>query len=442
MKHTTHNITFAIGIAVMAATTLFAATKATAQDIYQIEQEVEESLFGIHIEEGWDVHLIQAPQGSPTTVVLSTSCAEFFVDGNEPKVFNVKCFGKYACDLFIDENKSMPRNTLIEIHTAQSIKHIRLYKNARLTIEQYDFDSVKLDINADSGAILIIDTMHNLSNTSISLHDASLDLRRFKGSNLHIWAHGNSSVNKSKLWAKNQWLNLSENAVCNVTTTDSARQLYVKRKRWLNHGDKINRLTLTFGMETGFPIAGTNGARQGSPYNTGIEISGHLLFRTEQIPLGGRWGCDLGLLGSYRITTLDNVVKASGTNSLVLDASHGATPPRQTLLYWTIGLPVSVRYNLPQSYRPWFKGFHATLMPIVNFKQSLRTQTLGSNNRWGSTDDKHLDLLNRFNVRAEVGVDMGFFGLNSVDFFIDLLPSYKASANAPQTRMMGLVYHF
>ena len=260
--------------------------------------------------------------------------------------------------------------------------------------------------------------------------------------NLNIEAHGNSVVNKGEIWSNRQRINLSENTISNVTTTDSANHLYVKRNQRLDKSDLFTSLSLTFGLDLGFPIAGTTNARRGSPYNTGIDLTFNMVIRTNQISLGGRWSWDVGMLLAYHAVTLDNVVKPSGSTSLVLDASYGATPPHQQLLYTTLGLPVSLRYSLPKKYRPWFRGFHASLTPMVNFKQELSSQSLGSNNRWHTESDKDLDLFNRFNVRAEVGMDVSIIGFHSVDFFIDLLPSYKPAANAPQMRMMGLIYHF
>ena len=444
IAHTLKDASSIIGIAVIIGTTVFAASKASAQeDIYQIEQQIDETFSKLHLEidDGWDVRLIQAPKGSATTVVISTRCAEFFEEGTEPSIVTVRKPFKKLGEMLIEKNTSMPRSTIVEIHTSQPINHIKMYKNARLTIEQYDFDSVDLDIDADSGATLVVDTMHNLGETSISLHDATLDLRRFKGHNLFIRGHGNSTVNKGKLWASNQWIHLGEKAVSNVTATDSATHLYVDRKRWRDRTDNLTSLTLDFGFDTRFPIAGTDGVRQGSPYNTYIDLGINLRMRTNDIPLGGRWSWNIGLVGTYHMMLLDNVVKPSGTDKLVLDASHGATPPRQQLLYWDLGIPVSIKYTLPKEYHPWFYGFHATLTPMVNFKQTLGTQTLGSNHRWTRTEDKHLDLLNRFNLRASIGVDTHILGLRSVDFFIDLLPTYKPTADAPQVRMMGLIYH-
>lgn len=433
---------FLISLATIVGLTTIASTTASAQDIYQIEQQTDAYFKTLIIDEGWDVRLIQAPAGSLTTIVLSTSCPEYYEEGNEPSVFKTNNVGKMPGDLFILQNNSMPRSTVVEIHTAQPINWIHLDKNARLTIEQYDFDSVKLDINVDSGAVLTIDTIHNRRSTDITLYDATLDLRHAHLNNLKIQAYGSSVVNKGEIISNRQRINLSENTISNITASDSANHLYVERKRWLAKSDRLTSLNMTFGLDLGFPIVGTTDARHDSPYNTGIDLTCNILMRTNQMSLGGRWSWDWGMLLAYHVVTLDNVVKPSGTTSLVLDASYGATPPFQTLLYTTLGLPVSLRYSLPKEFRPWFDGFHATLTPMINFKQELSSQSLGSNNRWHTNSDKDLNLFNRFNVRAEIGLGMSAMGIHYVDFFIDLLPSYKPTADAPQVRMMGLVYHF
>ena len=43
---------------------------------------------------------------------------------------------------------------------------------------------------------------------------------------------------------------------------------------------------------------------------------------------------------------------------------------------------------------------------------------------------------------AAVGLDCAIGGLGKVEFFIDLLPSFRSSADAPQTHMFGLSYIF
>ena len=444
MKRIVNIVKNVLGIAAIAAIfgiTAFSAATASAQDIYEIEQTFDQPFNMFYIGQGWDARLIQAPAGSPTTVVLRTRCAEFFEDGNEPNIVEVKKLDKKNSWLHLNRNTIMPRTTVVEIHTAQPIDEIHLYRDARLTIEQYDFDSVDLDIDADTGALLVIDTMSCRNKVRISLHNATLDLRHGHISGLSIYAHGNSIVNKGKLWACDQRLYLSDSAVSNVTATDSASHLYVDRKRWLNKSDRFTQLSLSFGLDFSMPIAGTDGARYGSPYNTNLDFGAFWQFTTNAIPLGGRWSLTPGIQFGYHAYLLDNIVKAEG-NHLVLDDSYGANAPRQMFDYFVIGLPVSVNYSFNKSWHAFSQGFFFKLTPMLNSKQILYTQSLNEHNHWTRREDRGLDVLNRFNLRAAVGLHTGLLGIRNIEFFIDLLPSYKASAGAPQTRMMGLVYHF
>jgi hypothetical protein len=130
---------------------------------------------------------------------------------------------------------------------------------------------------------------------------------------------------------------------------------------------------------------------------------------------------------------LDNIVAAQN-GQLVLDPSYGATPPRQSLYYWSIGLPIRVKYN------PWkYVLFYASLAPTYNFTPYLHSTTLDANNHYHTRLEK-VDILNHFNLRASIGVGLG--SLHRLEFFVDLLPTFKSSAGAPQTRMMGLTYTF
>ena len=73
-----------IGAAAILGLTILMTTRASAQDIYEIEQTFDQPFNMLHINKGWDVRLFQAPTGSPTTVVLQTRCADFFEEGNRP----------------------------------------------------------------------------------------------------------------------------------------------------------------------------------------------------------------------------------------------------------------------------------------------------------------------------------------------------------------------
>ena len=61
-----------LGTAAILGFTLLMATHASAQDIYEIEQTFDQPFNNLEIDKGWDARLIQAPKGSPTTVVLQT----------------------------------------------------------------------------------------------------------------------------------------------------------------------------------------------------------------------------------------------------------------------------------------------------------------------------------------------------------------------------------
>ena len=97
-------------------------------------------------------------------------------------------------------------------------------------------------------------------------------------------------------------------------------------------------------------------------------------------------------------------------------------------------MPVRLKYN------PWKNVlFYASLSPTYNFTPRLRSSSLDADNHRHSNLEK-VDILNRFNIRASIGVGLG--SLHRLEFFIDLLPTFKSSADAPQMRMMGLTYTF
>lgn len=432
-----------IGTTFIISITLLLSFNASAQeDIYEIEQTVDQPFNQLYISKGWDARLIQAPKGSPTRVVLVTPYADFFEEGNEPNIVEVKRLSKKNSWLHLMPNQSMPSSTVVEIHTAQPIDVIHLYRDAHLTLGHFDFDSVSLNIEVDTNATLVVDTMNNRWSTSFSIYDGTLDLRHFTGKYLHLWAYGHSSVIGGEIRATRFWQHQSTYASLNIDNIDSVRHHTVYHNKSLDHFNSWFRvLNLNFGLNVSVPIAGTDGARHGSPYNTNVDLGGVILFGFNTMSLNSKWSWDLNLQAGYHNMQLDNIVKVDG-NRLLLDDSYGAIAPRQSLEYWTIGIPVRLRYALGSSFRPYFRYCYIGLMPMVNLKQTLITQTLNENNRWNRHKDGNLNLINRFNLRASVGINTSIAGINNIEFFIDLLPTYKPSSGAPQSRMMGLIYHF
>lgn len=414
MKH----IVSIVSIALLLTLT---STTAQAQDLYQIRQTLAHtfSVNEIEINSGWDVRLIQSPKESPTLLMITTPCAEFFKEGAEPSLMVVEKYKRGGGWYKLKPNQWMPRTTLVEIYTSEPIDRIELHKGARLTIQRFDFDSTELDITIDSGATLIIDTLDNRGTTCIDVHNGTLDLRRIRGRELNILTYG----------------------TCNVTEGDVQTTIpHTKEpgKEW-----KFRSIFLNLGMDLSMPL--WNGSSHyGSPYNTDIAFSTHIKLTSNDMEIHRRLAWNFGLDVSANILQLDNVVKTESSR-LVLDPSHGATPPRQSLYYWTVGIPFTLKYNLgnwggPYSGTP-IRTFYATLTPTLNFKPRLVTQSLDEDNSW-SIERERVDILNRFNVRASIGFDCTIGGLHRVELFIDLLPTFNAGAEAPKTRMMGLSYIF
>ncbi len=444
MKHIINILGDIVKVSFLAALigiTVFAASSANAQDLYQIEQSFDHefTVRNLYIGRGWDVRLIQTPKGTPTQVVLTTPCANFFEEDAEPTLLEVKKWSKKDGYYYLKANQWMPHSTIVEIYTSQPIENIELYKRAHLTIQHYDFDSVKLEISADTGAMLVIDTLNNRYSTSITVSNATLDLRRFSGDKLIIDAYGESSIMEGDVKSTEQRLTMGEKTTSNITATDSTRHIYVKTKKSHDRERKLHMLNLTLGFDLSMPITWLDNSLHGSPYNTNYGLAIHDRLLSNDMAINRHLTWNFGLDISFNALQLDNVVKVDDDH-LVLDPSYGATPPRQELYWCAIGLPVTLKYNFNKRV-PYFRNIYASLTPTFNFKPRLITQTLDEDDHW-SVDREKVDILNRFNVRAAIGLDCNIGGLGKIEFFFDLLPTYKSSADAPQTRMFGLSYIF
>lgn len=396
------------------------AATAHAQDFYQIEQTFDHSfdISDLKVNRGWDVHLRQAPKGSVTRVVVTTPCANFFEEGEEPDLIKVQKSSKRDGGYEVLSNKSMPRSTRVDIITHQPIKYIDVCSGARLTIDRWVSDSVHFDFNIDSGAVVVIDSMVNPGSTTFMVYDATLDLRHFRGNHLYIWNYRNSRV------------------------TEGDVQTTVPRTLEPAKEHKLRYLNLNFGIDLAQPML--NDSRYNSPYNTYYGLTGHIRMTSNDMAINRLMSWNFGLDVSFSVLQLDNAVKVDGS-CLVLDPSYGATPPRQSLYWWSVGLPFTLKFSFGKWGNPYLgaplRGLYATLTPTLNFKPRLETRTLDEDSHW-NTDHERVDILSRFNLRASVGLNCSIGGLDKVEFFIDLLPSFRSSADAPQTRMYGLSFIF
>lgn len=399
-----------IAIILLTFTFLLSPFTLKAQDLYQIDQKFDHNIKVNHLEiqSGWDARLIQVPEGERTRVMVTTPCAHFFENiDEEPTLLSVKKSGKHDGYYALLRNQWMPRTTVVEIFTAQPIEDIYLEKNARLTIAYFDFDSTDLEITADSGAVLVVDTLLNRGTTGIMLTNATLDLRHVTGGKTNVTAYAHSTVKKGDIQSE-------------YHQSDYER------------APKMLGMTIGLGLNISLPVAFSSN-QQGSPYNTNHAFEFHILGQINDFPISNHWSWNLNIDASATWMQLDNVVAAQN-DQLVLDPSYGATPPRQSLYYWSIGLPVRLKYN------PWkYVVFYASLAPTYNFTPRLSSTTFDADNHRHTTHEK-VDILNHFNLRASIGIGLG--NLHRLEFFIDLLPTFKSSANAPQTRMMGLTYTF
>ena len=387
------------------------------QDLYQIEQTFDHDfkVVQVIVNPGWDVRLVQSPEGTPTRLVVTTPCAEFFEEGKEPTLMEVQKRKRADLGWYeLKANQWMPRTTVVELFTSQPLERIELKPGARLTVDRWVSDSVHFDFDIDSGAVVVIDSMVNPGTTTFAVHDATLDLRCFRGKQLYIWNYQNSRV------------------------TEGDVQTTVPRTLEPAKEYKLRYINLNFGIDLAQPIL--NDSRYGSPYNTNYGLTGHIRMTSNDMSLSRHFAWNFGLDVSYSILQLDNAVKVDGS-SLVLDPSYGATPPRQSLYWWSIGLPVTLKFGFGKwSYTHLggpFRGLYATLTPTLNFKPRLVTKSLDEDSHW-NTDRERVDILSRFNLRASVGLNCSIGGLDKVEFYIDLLPSFRSSAEAPQTRMFGL----
>jgi hypothetical protein len=250
------------------------------------------------------------------------------------------------------------------------------------------------------------------------LTNATLDLRHVMGGKTDVGAYAHSTVTKGDI-----------------------RGEY--KQSDYDRAPKMLGIHIGLGLNIALPMAFSSN-QQGSPYNTNHAFEFHILGQISDFPICNHWSWNINIDASATWMQLDNVVAAQD-DQLVLDPSYGATPPRQSLYWCSVGLPVTLKFGFGKWGNPYlgapFRGLYATLTPTLNFKPRLVTKSLDEDSHW-STDRERVDILSRFNIRAAIGLNCNIGGLDKVEFYIDLLPSFRSSAEAPQTRMFGLGFVF
>lgn len=416
---------------------LLGAAVSQAQE-YRVQQQLPDTLNEITIVPGWEVVIIQE-LGQPNNITIVTPCEMFYTEGNEPEVCSIN---KHALEIL--SNTSMPKNTILEIHIGNPLKELYIRDSAhvetgnlfftnhpRISIGKYAVvkgGSWRCDTSRSHVSTRIFQGMNStLSIDTLSVAKGKMDVEKDATFNYRfLTANYNLRVRKHR-------------TVSGTTlASDSANNVTVKRLSGFANYMYNTGLQITGAISYGIPVFRNH--RYGSAYNIGESYG--IILEGNLVPLAIvnnrlQWAHRLRLEWKWT-RLLSDVECANG--ALVFSSALQNDVVHQNLYSLSIGIPLELIYTISKK-----SGFYTWigLAPTYIFKSNLVTRVLEEDDCWHRSTDR-ADVYNPFQLRATFGIGNrnGYFGRFSIDFFVDLLPTYRSSIGAEGFHQMGVNIHF
>lgn len=409
---------------------------AQAQTEYIIDQPLFGEIKKIQVFQGWNVRLVH---DSVNMVSIVTPCEHYFTEGNEPELCKLDAEGW----LSIWQNKYMPQGTVVEVHYSEPIDYLLLNPNATVSADtllmgkRYNYKENELgDIDLGKRASLTAGCIDGCISLELDSNaTAHVGLMR-SPLPMQLSTMAGSTLTVDSFDCPDVRYNRNPKSRGNLTESDSTRNLTVKTaNRWFTDGLKILRNTI--GLEYNVPI----GNQYNNPYAMPIELVPIVGLRTNVISINQRWGLSLGTEFGIPCQFLTNNSTRNG-RTLDLDTLSPGVNRNQSMLYMYISLPTRLHYRPQTAFgKAFFADLHIGLSPRVNFYQRYTQGLLSSNNRWNNEQSK-VSVYNTFQMRAEVGLGFNPFSNIELNFYVDLLPTYRKETGMGNIHSFGFQIKF
>lgn len=405
---------------------------AQAQTEYIIDQPLFGEIKKIQVFQGWNVRLVH---DSVNMVSIATPCEHYFTEGNEPELCKLDAEGW----LSIWQNKYMPQGTVVEVHYSEPIDYLLLNPNATVSADtllmgkRYNYKENELgDIDLGKRASLTAGCIDGCTSLELDSNaTAHVGLMR-SPLPMQLSTMAGSTMTVDSFDCPDVRYNRNPKSRGNLTESDSTRNLTVNTaNRWFTDGLKILRNTI--GLEYNVPI----GNQYNNPYAMPIELVPIVGLRTNVISINQRWGLSLGTEFGIPCQFLTNNSTRNG-RTLDLDTLSPGVNRNQSMIYMYISLPTRLHYRPQTAFgKAFFADLHIGLSPRVNFYQRYTQGLLSSNNRWNNEQSK-VSVYNTFQMRAEVGLGFNPFSNIELNFYVDLLPTYRKETGMGNIHSFGL----
>lgn len=409
---------------------------AQAQTEYIIDQPLYGEIKKIQVFEGWNVRLVH---DSVNMVSIVTPCEHYFTEGNEPELCKLDAEGW----LSIWQNKYMPQGTVVEVHYSEPIDYLLLNPTATVSADtllmgkRYNYKENELgDIDLGKRASLTAGCIDGCTSLELDSNaTAHVGLMR-SPLPMQLSTMAGSTLTVDSFDCPDVRYNRNPKSRGNLTESNSTRNLTVKTaNRWFTDGLKILRNTI--GLEYNVPI----GNQYNNPYAMPIELVPIVGLRTNVISINQRWGLSLGTEFGIPCQFLTNNSTRNG-RTLDLDTLSPGVNRNQSMLYMYISLPTRLHYRPQTAFgKAFFADLHIGLSPRVNFYQRYTQGLLSSNNRWNNEQSK-VSVYNTFQMRAEVGLGFNPFSNIELNFYVDLLPTYRKETGMGNIHSFGFQIKF
>ena len=405
----------------------------SAQSEYRITQELPNDIDRLELCSGWEVRLRQAPQSSLTIV---TPCQAFYDEAGEPQVCTIK-----ERELTLNENRTMPHSTVIEIALAAPLYRLYIGENAIVGTERLRMTR-NCHVNIHHKATVRGTTWVSDSNLSVDIYwGALLELDTLQAAErLDVDCLYDATLRCPTMLSNNTRIKKDKRSMGTSYATDTNLNIKVKQtnKRWLYGAEK---LSLNVGTMAPVPLYMNN--RGGSAYNRGENYQVYVMIGLGPYKLTNRWRLHARVMEEFGWSRLLNQVTTDG-NSLSLSATPTADAPQQHLYSTSVGLDLTFSYAIGKQNAETGWGalnLNFGLSALTVGGGTLVTREMWDDNRWHIVQTK-VNVFNPFQLRAHVGIGGDPLTRATVNLVYDLLPTFRSGIGAKDVHTFGVSVSF
>lgn len=392
------------------------STLRAQEDIYRIEQAFPVAIRQLSLMNGWTVKLIYTPGEDSTRVTVVTPCPYFFKEGNEPLVCTLR-----DDKLAIHQNRTMPLGTLLEVRYPEPLEMLTSHAHIEL-------DTVHMLLRSEGPrAALLAPTIKSSLKIDylISEGDIGVDCR-----------YDHSSVEIGTVRCRQFIIDENQRDRVKVNHMEADSLVVVPHHWW-------NDINWNYFLVLEGKIGAVTHTGSRSPYTSTLYLAVEFNTRLMEVPITKRWRFYGSAGWGFDAHLMAYDVIHDG-NRLLFNPSPDVNHDLTLLEHAYLSLPLTFQYRTKNRWARIFSNhLDFTLTPRLNIIDQK-----GSPFDWDLRNNS-INILSRFQLRlalantclATNNGDILSGGI-TWEIFVDLLPTYRPSADAKGYHQIGFVLHF